>query len=407
MDKTANKSVAMAKGRLEAELQHYLSALRANNQNAPESVQNLSRELNELGQWLRARFNEFMKLLEISSELNKVLLLDDILAQIYTFFQDVIPYDRIGCALIDDDGKTVTAYWARFTYQEQPRIDKGYSAPLAGSSLDTIIRTGEPRILNDLEAYLAEHPDSESTRRIVAEGIRSSLTCPLLAEGKPVGFLFFSSRQKNTYQHLHEEIFLFIAGQVAQIIEKSRLYQKIIDLNNELQDAYLQLKQQASHDALTGILNRGAILEHFSQQLSQVRDSNKELAVIILDIDHFKKFNDTYGHVNGDIVLRNVAAILRENTPAPGRAGRYGGEEFLVVLSEQSAVQAREIAEQLRKTLAETAMQLDSDTVQVTASFGIARFSEQPQGSITDLIELADGRLYKAKENGRNQVCSQ
>lgn len=407
MDTSANKSVEMARNRLESELQHYLTSLRANNQSAPESVQNLSRELNELGQWLRARFNELMKLLEISSELNKVLLLDDILAQIYTFFQDVIPYDRIGCALIDDDGKNVTAYWARFTYQEQPRIGKGYSAPLAGSSLDTIIKTGEPRILNDLQAYLTQHPDSESTRRIVAEGIRSSLTCPLLAEGKPVGFLFFSSRQKNTYEHLHEEIFLFIAGQVAQIIEKSRLYQKIIDLNNELQDAYQQLQQQASHDALTGILNRGAILEHFSQQLSQARSNNNELSVIILDIDHFKNFNDTYGHVNGDIVLRNVANILRENTPAPGRAGRYGGEEFLVVLSDQSAVRANEIAEQLRKTLAETAMQLDSDTVQVTASFGIARISEQPQASITDLIELADGRLYKAKENGRNQVCFQ
>ncbi len=406
MESSEHLALEQARERFENELQRYLQAVRTDRSGVAAPVQPLTAGLNELSDWLRARFNEFMTLLEISSELNKVMLLDDILARIYTFFQEVIPFDRIGCALIDEKRENVTAYWVKFTYNENPRIDTGYSAPIKGSSLETIINTGKPRILNDLELYLAEHPESESTRRIVAEGIRSSLTCPLIAEGKPVGFLFFSSREKNTYQHLHQEIFLYLAGQVAQIIEKSRLYQKIIDLNKNLQDAYQQLQERASRDSLTGVLNRGAILEHFSQQLQHARTNQLNLAVIMLDIDHFKRLNDTYGHVNGDIVLRNVASILREGTPAPGRCGRYGGEEFLLVLSDEVAERASEVAEKIRKTLAESFVNLDGTPVQVTASLGVALLREQPQASTTELIELADSRLYLAKQNGRNQVCS-
>ncbi len=406
MESSEHLALEQARERFENELQRYLQAVRTDRSGVAAPAQPLSEGLNELSDWLRARFNEFMTLLEISSELNKVMLLDDILARIYTFFQEVIPFDRIGCALIDEKRENVTAYWVKFTYNENPRIDTGYSAPIKGSSLETIINTGKPRILNDLELYLAEHPESESTRRIVAEGIRSSLTCPLIAEGKPVGFLFFSSREKNTYEHLHQEIFLYLAGQVAKIIEKSRLYQKIIDLNKNLQDAYQQLQERASRDSLTGVLNRGAILEHFSQQLQHARTNQLNLAVIMLDIDHFKRLNDTYGHVSGDIVLRNVASILREGTPAPGRCGRYGGEEFLLVLSEEVAERASEVAEKIRKTLAESFVNLDGTPVQVTASLGVAQLREQPQASTTELIELADSRLYLAKQNGRNQVCS-
>lgn len=406
-----DSTIELARYKFETELQRYLAAIRASEAtplhtcNNPFSVDKLNQELQEMSQWLRGRFNEFMKLLEISNELNKVLLLDDILQRIYTFFQDVIPYERIGCALIDEGGESVTAYWAQFTYQEQPKISKGYSAKLAGSSLETIMHSGEPRILNDLEAYLAENPQSDSTRRIVAEGIRSSLTCPLIAEGKPVGFLFFSSREKNTYAHLHQEIFLYIAAQVAQIIEKSRLYQQIMDLNQELQDAYSQLQEKAERDALTGLYNRGAILEHFSQQLSN--ENSHPVAIIIADIDHFKHFNDTYGHVNGDLVLRKTAEAFRQNTPQQGRSGRFGGEEFLVVLSNCALAKAVEVAEAMRQSLAEQRVTLSNQQVTVTASFGVATAHEISTANVSNVLELADQRLYQAKRNGRNQVCSQ
>ena len=137
------------------------------------------------------------------------------------------------------------------------KLKGGYTAKMAGSSLQQILETGHPRILNDLETYLAEHPNSAPTKLIVEEGMRSSLTCPLTAQGKPVGFLFFTSMEKNTYQSIHQDTFLQIAGQISIMIEKSRLYQQLYELNQKLLLAQRALEHQTTHDALTGIYNRG------------------------------------------------------------------------------------------------------------------------------------------------------
>lgn len=100
-------------------------------------------------------------------------------------------------------------------------------ASLAGSTLQTIIQTGRPRIINDLRTYLEAKPRSQSTQLIVREGMRSSLTCPLIAQGRPIGFLFFSSDQPGTYSDVHVEFFQEIAGQLAVILEKGRLYSEL------------------------------------------------------------------------------------------------------------------------------------------------------------------------------------
>ena len=117
-------------------------------------------------------------------------------------------------------------------------IDRNYAAPLEGSSLRVLLETGRPRILNDLEEYLREHPESASTRLVVREGMRSSLTCPLIARGKPIGFMFFSSMTPEAYRDAHVDLFLAIAGQLAVIVEKGRLYQQLVELN-ELKSRFL------------------------------------------------------------------------------------------------------------------------------------------------------------------------
>ena len=197
----------------------------------------------ELGKTLERKFEEISSLARVTEQINAGLLLEEVLEKVYTSFRPIIPYDRIGFALLEDGGRTLRARWAH-SDSEVVKITKGYAARMEGSSLLEILRTARPRILNDLEAYLLDHPNSESTRLIVEEGMRSSLTCPLLAAGKPVGFMFFSSTKVGAYADLHVDLFMQIAGQLAMILEKSKLYQQLHDLN-QLKNRFLGM---AAHD---------------------------------------------------------------------------------------------------------------------------------------------------------------
>lgn len=157
---------------------------------------------------------------------NTGLQLNEVLNNIYNDFRSLIPYNRIGVAFITEDNR-VRAHWAR---SDQPtlRIKGGYSAPLAGSSLEEVLINGQPRIINDLPAYLEAKPQSDSTRLIVAEGMQASLTCPLRVEGMPVGFIFFSSIYAGIYTSEHAAIFNRLADHVAVMVEKSRLISEIM-----------------------------------------------------------------------------------------------------------------------------------------------------------------------------------
>lgn len=199
--------------------------------------------LNEVGNAIEKKFLEVGTLAKITQQINKGVILDEVLDNVYESFKDLIPYDRIGFALIEGDGKYLTARWAK-TRMPDVHLKKGYSALLKGSSLEQIMETGTPRILNDLIEYLREHPHSESTRLIVDEGLKSSLTCPLVAMGKPIGFMFFSSAFPHTYENMHIELFQQLAGQLSTIVEKSRLYDDLADLNH-MKDEFLGM---AAHD---------------------------------------------------------------------------------------------------------------------------------------------------------------
>ena len=201
----------------------------------------LGRALQELGATLEARSREADELATIAEKVSAGLTLDEVCDHVYDSFQELIPYERIGVSLLEDNA--VRARWARSAAPEI-KLGEGYAARLEGSSLQGIIDTGQPRILNDLEAYLSEHPSSDSTRLIVEEGLRSSLTCPLIAQAKPVGFMFFSSTRKDAYRSVHVETFRQIAGQLSTTLEKGRLYQRLVELN-ELKNKFLG---SAAHD---------------------------------------------------------------------------------------------------------------------------------------------------------------
>lgn len=164
---------------------------------------------------------------DIVVHVNSGLLLDEILDNIYRDFRSLLPYDRIGLSLVEDEGRTVRAVWAKSDVTPL-KLARGFSAPMANSSLEDVLRSRKPRIIDDLEEYLRDKPRSQSTRLIVDEGFRSSLTCPLVLNGKAIGFIFFTSLQPHTYVNCHVEDFLRVADHVSAAVEKGRLASELV-----------------------------------------------------------------------------------------------------------------------------------------------------------------------------------
>jgi serine/threonine-protein kinase len=145
-------------------------------------------------------------------------LLEQTCEYLFESLRSVIPFDRLGVALLEEDGRVVRARWCR-PDEGGEGISPGYSSPLEGSSLEVIARTRRPRFIEDYQAYLAEHPESQSTRLIMASGVRSSLTCPLVVANAPVGFIFFSSRRPGTYRDEHVLMYLRVADDVSALVD--------------------------------------------------------------------------------------------------------------------------------------------------------------------------------------------
>jgi signal transduction histidine kinase len=301
-----------------------------------DDVARLGAALRSLGNSLEHRFRQIQRVVRVTEEINASLLLEEILEDVYESFREIIPYDRIGLSLLEEDGEEtrVRARWAR-TSSATPKIEAGFWAPLAGSSLEGIIRTGQPRILNDLEAYLAEHPNSTSTRLIVQEGMRSSLTCPLVANGKHVGFLFFSSMERNTYRDLHVELFLEIAGQLSLIVEKSRLYQELVELN-EWKNRFLGMAAHDLRNPLNAVLGYLFLMEkgHFGE----VTDAQLEVIRVIRDqgnamVELLEDLLDVNVIQSGHLKLDVVPVDLRDLVEAEVEAARPMAEDKSIRLA--------------------------------------------------------------------------
>jgi len=183
-----------------------------------------------------------------------------------------------------------------------------------------------------------------------------------------------------------------------------RVGKRILDLQQSLKEALEVQRYQAQHDRLTGIFNHVEILNILEKELDRAGRQNGDLAVIMGDLDHFKKVNDTYGHVAGDAVLVEVAARMKNNIRLYDSAGRYGGEEFLLVLPGCTTDEVMIIAHRILESISKDPVMFNNIPIKVTISLGVAVHGTGDNTSTTELVQLADTALYKAKQNGRNRV---
>ncbi|RKZ98783.1 MAG: GGDEF domain-containing protein [Gammaproteobacteria bacterium] len=251
--------------------------------------------------------------------------------------------------------------------------------------LITLFKLDITPILN-LDDVIYRLPEDNST--INAKG-RHLLSYQLVLHQKGLGEITMIRRTRFSNDELH-----FIEQVLVALLAP---------LNNALN--YQQALNLASLDPLTGIYNRYAMENMVSREIELTQRNNTPLSMIALDIDYFKKVNDTYGHAAGDCVLKHLTECVHQCTRTTDAMFRYGGEEFILLLNNTDLFGAQELAERIRKNIEQTPYIYDGKSIKITASIGISTFIENDTSS--DFFKRADEALYRAKSAGRNQVITQ
>ena len=191
-----------------------------------------------------------------------------------------------------------------------------------------------------------------------------------------------------------------------ELSARLKIGERILDLEQKLRGAHEKMRDLAMHDELTGLWNRRAFYSHALSELERTSRQESSICIILLDIDNFKSVNDKYGHLVGDQALKMVADRLKEEVRQYDRVGRWGGEEFIVVLPATTLEEGTSIAERLRMSVALAELPIKNNAaLQVQISLGVSCFEGNQSIDLDTLVDRADEMLYQAKENGRNQVC--
>ena len=249
--------------------------------------------------------------------------------------------------------------------------------------LEDVELTKQPVVINDVQS----DEFRKNYSQMVRYGIKSVMAMPMFVRGKLYGVIYLDSRLvRGIFSNEYMETIGFIANQSGAPIENARLYHRAIT------------------DGLTQLYGR-SYLDNLI--IDKTSDPDKaKLSALMLDVDFFKKCNDTYGHQFGDEVLKQVASIMKKVTGNRGTACRYGGEEFVILLDSNNAETAISIAEKIRQTIETTSVPFNEGSkvtlVSITVSIGVSIWTSKMER--VELIEHADKALYSAKRNGRNQV---
>jgi diguanylate cyclase (GGDEF)-like protein len=234
------------------------------------------------------------------------------------------------------------------------------------------------------------HEDSRLRALRAPWMMKSLIFIPMLIRTEVIGMILIYDMVPNAFDKQDFDNFLVLGNQIVIGVEKATLYEKV---------QYLSIT-----DGLTGLTVHRYLQERLDEEIRRAVRYSQPLAFVMMDIDFFKKYNDMYGHLAGDEVLKCVARILSKAAEGAGIVSRYGGEEFALVLPDQSKEAASRKAEQIRKLVEAEKLTFEGQTTTVTISCGVAGF---PEDAMTKkgLIDRADQALYQAKASGRNKVC--
>jgi diguanylate cyclase (GGDEF)-like protein len=243
------------------------------------------------------------------------------------------------------------------------------------------------------------------------ENEKSIVMLPLSTIKRTLGAVMVKTPIKESAMtHENMKLLTMLAKQYSLVLENTLLYDRLKKKHKSLEKANGEIRLLSRKDSLTGCYNRGYLNEHLQHEIKRASRYHHPLSVALCDIDHFKRVNDTFGHLCGDMVLKEFVKRLMSLVRSDmDWLARYGGEEFLLVLPETTFKNASGLAERLRKQISKKVFKWEGEEISITASFGVTGFDKHMPGadfSLDDLIEMADQYLYQAKNSGRNEVVS-
>lgn len=321
---------------------------------------------------------------KVSHSLSSSLEIHQVITMVTTAVQGALDADTYYFGLLQGDTLHLELFY------DDGEFFPSMDVPLEGTLAAKVIAARQPLLIHDL-------PEERKKENINFKLIgkprisRSWMGIPLEAGGKKLGIIAVASYQKNAFDQKDLELLVNIGRQAALALDNAY--------------HHLEVETRSQLDSLTGVLNHNAFLVQVERLVQSALVTNQPLSLIMLDIDHFKTYNDTYGHLTGDRVLTELAQMIRRNIKKSDLVGRWGGEEFVIALPNSDLEQATRVAERIRAGSQKlTILNRDREPAHApTISQGIAVLPDEI-ASVEGLIDLADRRLYLAKERGRNQI---
>jgi diguanylate cyclase (GGDEF)-like protein len=308
---------------------------------------------------------------------------EELYATIHGTLRRLMACDTIAIALYDEPAQEIDYVYLADGCGRWPNE----RLPVTRGLLGTIVRTGIAlRVTGcdpEIEGWFGAEPFGEGE-----DATASLLAVPLVVGGTTVGAITAQSGAADAYSQEDLDDLEMLAATAAIALQNAHLFARVREL--------------ATMDPLTGVFNRRHFFELARLEVERCARYGRALSLLMLDADHFKQINDRYGHLAGDEVLRMIARRCQENLREVDIIGRYGGEEFLVLLPETAAPQALQVAERLRATICAEPVVTEAGAVAARVSIGVASIAAGATGSVYQLLDEVDRALYRAKAAGRN-----
>lgn len=326
-----------------------------------------------------------IKVIEASQQLGSSATIEKVMQIVCDMVKALFKADNVAVYLLDEENPEQPVLRAKGVQSAHADTFTDFNPEVTSSTLWVVMKERKGVLFSDFK-------DQAQNEKALAKGsdLRSVMMSPLMFESKALGVMLVSYHQPGRYSQEVFGLYSMMANQVALAVR-----------NVQLQ---LGMAALAITDSLSGLYTHGYFQDHLGKEVTKAKYANQSCALMIMDMDFFKKVNDNYGHPQGDALLKQLGGVIKSVTRPMDTVCRYGGDEFTITMPETNRISAVVVAERIRQAVEEYEFVLGSNIVHITVSGGVAAFPEDATTK-KELLEKADQAMYEAKHKGRNKVC--